>query len=130
MNFNFPPKQGTGIDKLLPHASPESLDLLKKLLIYDPDERYSEKKKKGKQQISPQPNRWSARQALKHPYFKEFREAENRAKAANVGPSMPMPEEEESDNEKVAHLFYIHSHPPFFFFFLVDFIPSGQGKEG
>eukprot|EP01116_Phalansterium_solitarium_P020880 TRINITY_DN631_c0_g1_i3.p1 TRINITY_DN631_c0_g1~~TRINITY_DN631_c0_g1_i3.p1 ORF type:complete len:322 (+),score=127.93 TRINITY_DN631_c0_g1_i3:157-1122(+) len=52
MNFNFPPKQGSGIDKLLPDVNPDAIDLIKKMLAYNPDERYS------------------ARQALKHPYFK------------------------------------------------------------
>lgn len=39
MEFNFPPQQGTGIDKLLPNASKDCLDLIKKLLAYDPDDR-------------------------------------------------------------------------------------------
>jgi serine/threonine protein kinase len=54
MNFNFVQKTGTGIEKLIPHASPEAIDLIKKLLTYNPEERYS------------------ARQALKHPYFREY----------------------------------------------------------
>ncbi|PRP76403.1 hypothetical protein PROFUN_15257 [Planoprotostelium fungivorum] len=67
MNFNFPPKVGTGIDKLLPNASADCLDLLKKLLAYNPDERLS------------------SRTALKHPYFKDLREAEKRARNSNAG---------------------------------------------
>ena len=55
MNFNFPNKRGTGIEKLLPHASKESIDLIYKLCTYDPDERIS------------------AKQALRDPYFKEIR---------------------------------------------------------
>lgn len=39
MNFNFPAKQATGFEKYLPNASPEFLDLLKKMLEYNPDER-------------------------------------------------------------------------------------------
>lgn len=55
MDFDFPVKQGTGITKLLPHASPEALDLMMKLLTYNPDDRLS------------------AKQALRHPYFKDIR---------------------------------------------------------
>lgn len=39
MNFNFPQKKGTGISKLLPHASPECIELIELLCTYDPDER-------------------------------------------------------------------------------------------
>ncbi|XP_072031525.1 MAPK/MAK/MRK overlapping kinase-like [Amphiura filiformis] len=60
MNFNFPTKRGTGIEKLLPHASKESIELIYKLCTYDPDERIS------------------AKQALKEPYFKELRDADKR----------------------------------------------------
>jgi serine/threonine protein kinase len=44
--------------QLIPHVSGDSLNLIEQLLAYNPDERLS------------------ARQALKHPYFKELREAE------------------------------------------------------
>jgi renal tumor antigen len=62
MNFNFPQKTGTGIDKLLPNGTPDAIDLIKKLLVYNPDDRYS------------------AGQALKHPYFRDIREAEKGTK--------------------------------------------------
>ncbi|KAK3583310.1 hypothetical protein CHS0354_038920 [Potamilus streckersoni] len=65
MNFNFPTKKGTGIERLLPNASPDSIELIYKMCTYDPDERMT------------------ARQALKHPYFKELREAEKRTAALN-----------------------------------------------
>ncbi|EDV20300.1 uncharacterized protein TRIADDRAFT_32294, partial [Trichoplax adhaerens] len=55
INFNFPHKVGKGIERYLPHASPECISLIKKLCCYDPDERIA------------------GRQALKHPYFKEIR---------------------------------------------------------
>lgn len=60
MDFDFPVKQGTGITKLLPHASPDALDLMIKLLTYNPDDRPS------------------AKQALRHPYFKEIRELDKK----------------------------------------------------
>lgn len=57
MDFNFPEKKGTGIERLIPHADPELIELMKKLLKYDPDERIL------------------ARQALKDPFFRDLREA-------------------------------------------------------
>ena len=41
MDFNFPPKEGTGIEKLIPHCSVECIDLINKLLMYNPDDRMS-----------------------------------------------------------------------------------------
>lgn len=58
MDFNFPEKKGSGIERLVPHVDVELVELMKKLIRYDPDERIL------------------ARQALKDPYFKEFRDAE------------------------------------------------------
>ena len=63
MDFNFAPKTGSGIEKLVPHCAPECVDLMTKLLAYDPDDRLS------------------ARQALRHPYFCDIREAEKRRHA-------------------------------------------------
>lgn len=62
MNFNFPEKEGTGIDRLIPNAPAECIDIIKKLLAYNPDDRMS------------------ARQALRHSYFRELREGEKRLK--------------------------------------------------
>lgn len=39
MDFNFPPQQGTGIAKLIPHVSAECIDLIQHLLAYCPDDR-------------------------------------------------------------------------------------------
>lgn len=41
MTFDFPPKVGTGLEALPPFTTPECLDLLKKLLAYNPDDRYN-----------------------------------------------------------------------------------------
>jgi len=54
MEFNFPQKVGTGIDKLLPHVTPDCLDLLKQMLIYDPEKRIT------------------AEQILHHEYFRDL----------------------------------------------------------
>ncbi|KAF4713651.1 hypothetical protein FOZ63_022541, partial [Perkinsus olseni] len=39
MDFNFPDQEGTGIARMLPHASSELIVLLKELLAYSPDDR-------------------------------------------------------------------------------------------
>eukprot|EP00747_Dinoflagellata_sp_TGD_P094302 gnl/TRDRNA2_/TRDRNA2_166063_c1_seq1.p1 gnl/TRDRNA2_/TRDRNA2_166063_c1~~gnl/TRDRNA2_/TRDRNA2_166063_c1_seq1.p1 ORF type:complete len:576 (-),score=118.15 gnl/TRDRNA2_/TRDRNA2_166063_c1_seq1:238-1965(-) len=71
MDFNFPEKRGSGIERLIPHASPELVDLMKKLIRYDPDERIL------------------ARQALKDPYFRDIRDAEKERVAASQVASAP-----------------------------------------
>ena len=58
MEFNFPKKEGTGIAKLIPNVSPEATEIITKLLVYDNS------------------NRMSAGTALKHPYFKELKDAD------------------------------------------------------
>lgn len=67
MDFNFPEKKGTGIERLVPHADVDLIELMKKLIRYDPDERIL------------------ARQALKDAYFKELRDAE-KERLAGTGP--------------------------------------------
>ena len=54
MEFNFPAKTGTGIDKLIPHAPKECIELIKQMLIYDSEERIT------------------ASQALKHEFFRDL----------------------------------------------------------
>ena len=56
MEFNFAPKEGSGIAKLIPNVSPDAQEIITKLLVYDNS------------------NRMSAGQALKHNYFKDLRE--------------------------------------------------------
>lgn len=77
MDFNFPDQQGTGIEKMIANAPPECTDLIQKLLAYNPDDRLS------------------ARQGLRHPWFRELREAEKRgqttAKTMSPAPLSPAP---------------------------------------
>lgn len=42
-DFNFPQRKGIGFEKLLPNASKDLIDLLYKLLAYDPQDRISAK---------------------------------------------------------------------------------------
>jgi renal tumor antigen len=58
ISFDFPPQRGVGIPQLVPHASADAIDLMVKLLKYDASERIT------------------AREAMRHPYFKDVREAE------------------------------------------------------
>lgn len=55
MHFNFPPKKGTGISRLIPRCPAPALSLLYQMLAYDPDERIT------------------ADTALRHTYFREIR---------------------------------------------------------
>jgi renal tumor antigen len=41
MEFNFPPKEGSGIAKLIPNVSPEAQEIITRMLIYDHSERMS-----------------------------------------------------------------------------------------
>ena len=56
MEFNFQPKEGSGIAKLIPNVSPDAQEIITRMLIYDHSERMS------------------AGQVLKHNYFKDLRE--------------------------------------------------------
>ncbi|CAK91717.1 unnamed protein product (macronuclear) [Paramecium tetraurelia] len=54
MEINFPNKHGSGIERLLQGQTKECIDLIKQLLVYDPEERIT------------------AQAALKHEYFREL----------------------------------------------------------
>ncbi len=60
ISFDFPPQKGLGIPQLIPHAPADGVDLMVKLLKYDASERIS------------------AREAMRHPYFRDIREQEAR----------------------------------------------------
>jgi len=66
MEINFPPKEGTGIDRNIAHMSPEAKDLINKMLKYNAEERIT------------------AKEALAHPYFREFTEEVRRAPSPTV----------------------------------------------
>lgn len=55
MDFNFPARPPVGIGHRIAHASRGCVDLITGLCTYDPDERLT------------------AKQALRHPYFKDLR---------------------------------------------------------
>jgi len=66
LDFNFPPKTGSGLDKMLAHVSPDCLDLLKQMLIYDPEKRIT------------------ADQVLQHEYFRELVDQERQSDFYNT----------------------------------------------
>jgi serine/threonine protein kinase len=93
IDLNFTPKEGTGIAKLLPHASSDCIDLICKLLEYNPEQRIT------------------ARQALRHNYFKELRAAEKKqrkaaeslaAAAMQVPASLPPPVQEQPSQQHMS----------------------------
>ena len=55
VDFNFPPRRGTGISRQLTQCSADAIDLLNQLCVYDPDHRLT------------------AVEALRHPYFDDLR---------------------------------------------------------
>ena len=66
MEINFPPKEGSGIDRHIAHLCPEARDLINKMLTYNAEERIT------------------AKEALNHPYFKDFVEDNRRAPSPTI----------------------------------------------
>ncbi|CAM9192456.1 unnamed protein product, partial [Ectocarpus fasciculatus] len=60
ISLDFPESKGMGIPQLIPHAPADCIDLIVKLLKYDAADRIS------------------ARETMRHPYFKECREQDAR----------------------------------------------------
>ena len=77
LDFNYPSVKGTGIAKLIPHADKDAVDLLTKLLAYDPDDRIT------------------AKDSLKHPYFTDLVKMEQNLKRRNRGVSSRANDEKE-----------------------------------
>ena len=67
VNFDFPDQKGIGLSQLIPHAAPECVDLMQKMLAYDAAERMS------------------AREGLQHAYFRDVRELEARRQQQGGG---------------------------------------------
>jgi len=67
LDFNYPSLKPTGIAKLIPHAPPDAVDLMQKLLAYDPDDRIS------------------AKEALRHNWFADLVKTEQNLKRRNRG---------------------------------------------
>lgn len=66
MTFDFPPQNFVGFDAQLSHVSKDAIDLLYRLLAYDPELRIS------------------AEDALRHAYFREFWDMESAAPNLNL----------------------------------------------
>jgi len=79
MEINFKSKEGTGIINLIPHVSPEAQDLISKMLTYTESERIT------------------AKQALNHPWFHEFRSHE---KSSMLSGSLAFSEEGHEEERK------------------------------
>lgn len=65
---SFSPRKGCGLASLCPNASPEALSLMSMMLAYNPEQRCT------------------ARQALKHPFFREQRESERQLRLVSSQP--------------------------------------------
>jgi hypothetical protein len=66
ISFDFPPQRGVGIPQLITHAPQDAVDLIERMLKYDASERIT------------------ARDAMKHPYYKELRDADAKAAGSNA----------------------------------------------
>lgn len=67
ISFDFPLQKGIGIPQLITHAPADCIDLIEKMLKYDASERIT------------------SREAMRHPYFKDVREAEAKRTSTNPG---------------------------------------------
>eukprot|EP00002_Diphylleia_rotans_P013166 TRINITY_DN2565_c0_g1_i5.p1 TRINITY_DN2565_c0_g1~~TRINITY_DN2565_c0_g1_i5.p1 ORF type:complete len:428 (-),score=79.78 TRINITY_DN2565_c0_g1_i5:735-2018(-) len=69
MSFNFVEKEGSGLLKVFPNSTPDSYDLLARMLLYDPDDRIT------------------ARHALRHLYFKDLRDHDTQKPQSKGAPA-------------------------------------------
>ena len=66
MEFDFPPKKFVGISRLISHVSKECQELILWMITYNPDDRPS------------------SSQILKHSYFKDLKELDNKKKSGVI----------------------------------------------
>jgi len=83
MDFNFPEKSGVGIPNVLPHGSKDCMSMIQLMCTYDPDERPS------------------ARQILRHQYFKSLRDDDKRARAVEKAAQQASNNDNADDNASV-----------------------------
>lgn len=79
MEINFPPKEGSGLEKILLHVNPEAKDLIIKMLVYSHEERIT------------------AKEALAHPYFKDIVDDVSKRIPS---PTMKLPQSDSNGGEK------------------------------
>jgi len=97
LDFNFPYKRGSGLAKMIPFGSQDCRELILQLLVYDPDDRMS------------------ARQAVRHPFFKELRDAEKRQSAAASVAEVSKPSKTVDESERRKRKLHNHRARPSYF---------------
>jgi serine/threonine protein kinase len=83
ISLDFPPQKGVGIPQLIPHASPDCIDLIVKLLKYDATERIT------------------AREAMRHPYFRDLKDTDKKGSVPSGGTEKASVKNEGSDSISV-----------------------------
>ncbi|OMJ84542.1 hypothetical protein SteCoe_14349 [Stentor coeruleus] len=82
MSMNFQHKDGTGFFHMIPHVSESCKDLIKKLLIYDNEQRIT------------------AQEALNHPYFKDLISHNRSTKSLQLNDEVYEKSEQDGKEEK------------------------------
>ena len=97
ISLEFPPQKGVGIPQLIPHASPDCIDLIVKLLKYDASERIT------------------AKEAMRHPYFRDVKEPDGKISSSAINipiASTTASSLDGSDNFSVGSDGIIKNHKP------------------
>ena len=81
-SFDFPPQRGIGIGHLIPHAPSDCIDLLTKSIRYELRDRLT------------------ARQAIHHPYFAEFRDSESQFSGQSSNSSTDQQQQQQQQHNK------------------------------